>query len=465
MSLTTVRYRTSNYSDYLTQVASLIGVDQADLQTPELTMLNNFFNRAYRKIYESQLWMELCPLGEVRFPLDLIGSPNDFTNTTSWTTSAITVTANYDQNPLDNRQTASLLTPTAANSSHWASANINSLSLSQLPNQSYIVSGYARPNGYNYFQLFFGTGGPFQSNGTVWFNLSQPSPAVGTITNNGTITGTTASLQQVANGWFFWSVQYTTPTTLAVGTSFTAAQIYISSDGVNLTFTGNGQSGMEFWGTTLSLGTNQVPASYFIPYNQTGEAGIETVFSVWRTDPGNSLLPSQCNYQLTPSGINVIGAPNLTPYYLYYRPQRTNFTGTTFNTGNTYAVGQNIYFTSTNALTSGNSNYYTCATATSAGQSPDTQPTRWQTLFVPYTFLEFCVYNAYADWLQTEGQAAKAQGMYAYAQTCLDDENDKLERQNGNIMPWRVTTHLTSQQRGMGFQNQTYLPTGSYYVN
>ena len=40
---------------------------------------------------------------------------------------------------------------------------------------------------------------------------------------------------------------------------------------------------------------------------------------------------------------------------------------------------------------------------------------------------------------------AKAAAMYAVAQKKMDDEFDKIERQMGEIIPLKVTTHVTSR--------------------
>ena len=45
----------------------------------------------------------------------------------------------------------------------------------------------------------------------------------------------------------------------------------------------------------------------------------------------------------------------------------------------------------------------------------------------------------------------KAQAIRGYATSFIDDENDRQERQMGEIMPWKVYTHLTSQNRALGF--------------
>jgi hypothetical protein len=59
--------------------------------------------------------------------------------------------------------------------------------------------------------------------------------------------------------------------------------------------------------------------------------------------------------------------------------------------------------------------------------------------------LDYCVYQAYADWLISEGQQDKATGMYAIAQKKMDDQFDKIERQMGQVPTMTVSTHLTSR--------------------
>ena len=45
----------------------------------------------------------------------------------------------------------------------------------------------------------------------------------------------------------------------------------------------------------------------------------------------------------------------------------------------------------------------------------------------------------------SDGQIDKAAAMYAVAQKKMDDEFDKIERQMGEIIPLKVTTHVTSR--------------------
>jgi hypothetical protein len=151
---------------------------------------------------------------------------------------------------------------------------------------------------------------------------------------------------------------------------------------------------------------------------------------------------------------------------MWYRPQAPVLTATAFNPATAYVSGQSFQYTSVLQLTSGTTQCYTVNSAgTSAGQTPDTNPSLFTQTYIPYIFSSFMEWDAYSNWLLAEGQAAKAQAIKAVAASFLDDENDKQERQAGWLMPWRVNTHLTSQDRGMGFQNQNYNLTGTAVYN
>ena len=124
-------------------------------------------------------------------------------------------------------------------------------------------------------------------------------------------------------------------------------------------------------------------------------------------DPGSFLPAYRIDYTLNTNGIQLIGPTSIGPVYTWYRQRRPVYS---------------------------------------------TDPA--QTF--PYIFFEYCIYSAYADWLEVEGQSMKAAAMRQHAQTYMDDEHDRQERQNGDIMPWRVYTHLTSQNRGLGYVGQNF---------
>jgi hypothetical protein len=449
-----VPYRTNSYGFYLSSVSALIGVDQADLQATELTFLNVFFNRAVRKIWEMQTWRDLCPYGEVRFPTNAITYPNDLSQTGFWTANSATWGGSYTNNPLDNRQTASLLSP---GSGSFSAAQSISQPVALIPAQSYQASGYFAPvtpgfGGILNCAIVSVFDGVFTY--TAGFNCSLPNPSVVATSvspTNGIVPQ--AAVSASANGFVKWSMSFTAASVAlsSPGGANGQLNLYLSPDGVTTNYIGNpyhtAGAGAYSWGVTLYAQSNQLPASYIIPWSQLGESAIDTVFEVWGSDPGAALIGARVPYKENPNGIELIGCAPPGPIYLYYRPQRPVWAGATWSAAGPYSAGVTVYYTSV----SGSINYWTSNTSTFAGQSPDTAPTSWNVIPVPYVLFEYIVHNAYADWLQTEGQTAKAQVMYQYAQTCIDDENDKLERQSGNIQPWRVATHITSQNRSMGW--------------
>jgi hypothetical protein len=174
--------------------------------------------------------------------------------------------------------------------------------------------------------------------------------------------------------------------------------------------------------------------------------------------------PSRVGYKITANGIQVINSTAaynatyvvqspqsatstqsslpLSPVYLNYRTRVPNYTGAAYSAGTTYTFGQQFYYTDTST---GYGNYYQVITASTTGNTPNAQPTYFQALTIPYAFYDYACESAYADWLRTEGQTAKAEMQDQAAQMFMDNEFDRQERQMGQIMPWRVQTHLTSR--------------------
>jgi hypothetical protein len=427
-------------------------------------MLVNFLNKGMRHAWEASNWIDICPYGEVRFPQNLVGDPN-LTQGGAYASSSVntTITAAAFNNPLDNRTTAASAYETAANAMHTvAFANAGQTTIYANPGQSYTFSGYARPNGRTWVQVSVNDqGSGFAS---AFFNLVVNSPVVGTTSSN-LFQSIQTAVQQSGNGFFLWSLNFTASST---SNSFAAPTIALSPDGVTTSYAGNTSDGIFTWGNTFYLQQNITPASYLVPYSQLGEQPIDStsVFDIWATDPGSGFVPARVNYNILPGGLEIVGPSSIGPLYMWYRPQAPVLTATAFNPATAYVSGQSFQYTSVLQLTSGTTQCYTVNSAgTSAGQTPDTNPSLFTQTYIPYIFSSFMEWDAYSNWLLAEGQAAKAQAIKAVAASFLDDENDKQERQAGWLMPWRVNTHLTSQDRGMGFQNQNYNLTGTAVYN
>lgn len=430
--------RTAAYSDYLNSVSSLIGVEIADLQTSELAIINTYFNRALRKIWELSNSNDVCAYGEARFPTNLVTYPNDLSQAAYWTATNATATANAITNPLDNRLTASSLLETSGSGVHGVSQ-----SATFIPYYPYSVTAYVRPNGRSWVYLNVNDGG---ATATAFFNLTQ-NPTVGTVTG----TNCTGSVQVVSNGFYMISMAFTASSSTGSG----SLALQFSTNGTLLSYTGSPTLGAYVWGITGTQTSNGLPAGFVIPWNQLGENGIDQggLFDAWPNNPLTTVPTSRWTYKTSNQGITLIGAQQANPVYLWYRYQRPIFNGSNYSEGIAYTVGQTMYY----APTGGTGDYYTCIVATTAGQNPTTTPGSWQIIQIPYAFFEYCVYNSYGDWLQVEGQTAKAAMMYQYAQSCIDDEADKQERQLGELMPMRIYTHTTSQQRGGGYTGTTLI--------
>ena len=62
----------------------------------------------------------------------------------------------------------------------------------------------------------------------------------------------------------------------------------------------------------------------------------------------------------------------------------------------------------------------------------------------PYVFSEYATVGAYGDWLSSDGQLDKAQVIYQQAESILQSELDKLERQEGQVNPIQFITYGTT---------------------
>lgn len=438
--------KTVNYSQYLASICALIGIPTSRLTTEEAASVGSMFDSAMRKIWGAGPWFDISPNGEARFLGNRLTYPNDLTKASYWTATAVTLTANAVQNPADGLITASKMMETAATSFHKVVQNVATF----FPSTEYTLSCYARPNGRNFVEI-------------KAYDGDAPKVAMFNILTGAVVSSTFASatIGQQPNGFWLCKCTFTASASATTSGTYTVS---LSSDGTMLTYAGDTTKGAYIWGNLIQQTSNTPLNDSMLPWDQTGENTIDTLFDAFAQSPFATNAPIRLNYDFKPQGIQFI---NATPYqyayysngiaqssiygtvpanpiFIFYRKTIPSWTGTVFDATDTYAVDEQIYFV--DSLGAGN--YYKCIVATTAGQDPEDTPTSWELIPIPDVFFQFLLFQSYADWLTSDGQADKAMAFYNVAKMRWDDAWEIQERQMGSVMPTKYQTHLSVTMSG-----------------
>ena len=158
------------------------------------------------------------------------------------------------------------------------------------------------------------------------------------------------------------------------------------------------------------------------------------VYSLYDTDPRNTTRWTEIGFRNLTDGIQVNDLPGT--FWLEHRLRRPILVGSDYDSAATYAVDDQILFT-----TGSTENFYTCLVATSAGQSPTTHPGKWDLCSLPYIFFNYLVWGSYADALRMDGQQDKAAVADRQAEAWLNQETNKLYGQQAQYDRLRVSTY------------------------
>lgn len=124
--------------------------------------------------------------------------------------------------------------------------------------------------------------------------------------------------------------------------------------------------------------------------------------------------------------------------YVEYRTRPPELNGNPWDSTTTYYAGSQVYFDSSSnsgSLQPVNgknytANFYECL-ATNTNANPETSTSNWTKIRLPYIFGPYLSRAIYADYLRSEGQIESANVAEAEAKAFLDEEIDKIIRQQG----------------------------------
>ena len=163
----------------------------------------------------------------------------------AWSLSGVTVSANQTTSP-DGTTNADKLIESSANALHeiyQAQSLTNGVTYT---NTIYAKSGERTQIAINFVSGGFGQGA------NVIADLSAGT--LGTVSNYGSVTGSTATITNVGNGWYRISLTMTPATTETFYADYSPAL------NGNITYQGNGTSGVYIWGAQIEI--SSYPTSY-----------------------------------------------------------------------------------------------------------------------------------------------------------------------------------------------------------
>ena len=170
----------------------------------------------------------------------------------------------------------------------------------------------------------------------------------------------------------------------------------------------------------------------YVAYEQTGKTAIGVVGAAYSANPRVTTRGVEVSWNLSERGIQV-RAP-LAYVWTDYRIRCPKLSGDIWVGDKIYTVGQQIYYSS--AATPGN--FYTCATTTAAGESPESAADKWAVVEIPRIFHKYLVLGMAAD---APGNDPQTMGtLIALAGGALDDQKSLLVGQQSQRIKTVVET-------------------------
>lgn len=153
----------------------------------------------------------------------------------------------------------------------------------------------------------------------------------------------------------------------------------------------------------------------YIPSPQFLHEDIGTAIQVWDKDPRRCGDARQVDFGKSAEGVTVLEA--LASVWLEFRTACDPLSGDAYSASTAYEQDQQVYFKASD----GTADWWTCLKDTSAGQSPETHPGKWEQVEIPSFWENFLVHGVLADALRSDGQADKAHEEEQLASSVLTD--------------------------------------------
>lgn len=167
---------------------------------------------------------------------------------------------------------------------------------------------------------------------------------------------------------------------------------------------------------------------------QAGKVPLGTVRFITVLDPRLNRNPIALPWSLHGDGVRVDGTRVPPTVFVTFRLRCEDWQGPLFAPTAAYAAGKVIYYSSANEP----GDYWEVVLTTTAGQTPESAPTKWRRLEIPWILQEFAARHAFGGTLRAEGENDKARGEEDRAYGRLYREMDNIEGLSRQVSRYTV---------------------------
>jgi hypothetical protein len=156
----------------------------------------------------------------------------------------------------------------------------------------------------------------------------------------------------------------------------------------------------------------------YVSYTATGQTAIGLVETVTDSNPRIHTTYNELNWSLSQNGVQV--KDDVASVWITFRVRCHKLIGDEFDATETYADGQQVFYTGG----AERGNFYDCASATSAGETPISNPEKWTLLEIPRIFHKPLVHGMASAWVRGPGGGTLEEAMAyeSYATSALEDQ-------------------------------------------